>query len=85
MYGGDTVDLAELAATYAFGLVKNHGFVDGNKRIGLAAMLLFLRKNGYKLRISESEAVVMIEDIATGDVTEEQLAWWIRGRIVASV
>lgn len=80
-YAEGAVDLGTLAAAYAYGLVKNHGYVDGNKRVGLAAMLIFLRINGHRLRLTEVEAVTVIEEIASGDVTEEQLAWLIRGRM----
>lgn len=83
-YAGDACDLAELGATYAFGLVKNHGYIDGNKRVGLAALLVFLRKNGFGLRVTEPQAVVMIEQVAAGAVTEGELAAWVRERIYAS-
>src|ERR1700750_3134004 len=83
-YASDTCDLAELAAAYAFGLVKNHGYIDGNKRVGLAALLVFLRRNGFHLRITEGEAVLAMEKLAAGGVSEDQLAAWIRERLSPS-
>ncbi|HEV2131057.1 MAG TPA: type II toxin-antitoxin system death-on-curing family toxin [Longimicrobiaceae bacterium] len=74
-------DLAELTAAYGFGLAKNHGFVDGNKRIALATIALFLRINGWRLSAAEAEAVVVITDLAAGSVSEEELASWIRARM----
>ena len=74
-------DLAALAAAYAFGLAKNHGFVDGNKRIGFLAMGAFLYVNGWRLVASEPEAVVVMIDLASGSRTEQDLAAWLRERI----
>jgi death-on-curing protein len=82
-YAGDDCDLAELAAAYAFALVKNHGYVDGNKRIGLAALLVLLRRNGFYLRITEAEAVTKFENLAAGSVSEDELAAWIRENLEA--
>jgi death-on-curing protein len=79
-YSAEACDLPELAAAYGFGLVKNHGYLDGNKRVGLACLLVFLRANGLRLRVTEAEAVVTIERLAAGGVSEEDLAEWIRER-----
>jgi death on curing protein len=76
-------DLPELAAAYGFGLAKNHGFVDGNKRIALAALLLFLRLNGWRLQLTEPEAVVLMTDVAAGNVSEAELASVLRERLTA--
>ena len=67
----------ELAAAYAFGLARNHAFVDGNKRIALAAAALFLRLNGHRLVADEAEAVVTIVDLAAGHLTEPALTRWL--------
>ena len=71
-------DLAVLAASYAFGLAKNHPFVDGNKRIALLSAVVFLGLNGVELDVDNAEAVVMIRDLAAGEVDEDGLARWIR-------
>jgi len=65
-----------LAAAYAFGIVRNHPFVDGNKRTGLLAAYVFLRRNGWRLTASETEAVVTFFRLAAGEMTEAQLAEW---------
>ena len=71
-------DLATLAAAYAFGLAKNHAFVDGNKRAAFVAMYVFLGLNGYDFEAPEPEVVRTIERLAAGKVTERQLANWVR-------
>lgn len=78
-YGGDEVDLAALAAAYASGVARNHSFVDGNKRIALAAMGVFLRTNGVRLITPQPEAYAVMIDLATGELSEEDLARWLRG------
>jgi death-on-curing protein len=70
--------LAELAAAYAFGLAKNHPFIDGNKRIAFMAMLSFLRKNGVHFAPDQAQATVIILSLAAGEVSEEGLTRWIR-------
>ena len=71
-------DLAGLAAAYAFGLAKNHAFVDGNKRIAFMAMMAFLLKNGIAFAPEPAHATAMILSLAAGEVSEESLARWIR-------
>jgi death-on-curing protein len=66
-----------LAAAYCFGLAKNHAFVDGNKRIAFAAVDVFLQLNGYELEADEAESVVVVLDLAAGELSEEDLAKWI--------
>ncbi len=70
--------LADLAAAYAFGLAKNHAFVDGNKRIAFLAMAVFLRKNGVKFAPPQPVTTKMILALAAGEVSEASLARWIR-------
>lgn len=77
-----TTDLAALAAAYAFGLAKNHPFIDGNKRAALVAAYTFLAINGLELEAPEPEAVAMIVGIADGSLAEEGLASWIRSHVV---
>jgi death on curing protein len=68
----------ELAAAYAFGLAKNHAFVDGNKRIAFMAMMVFLRKNGVAFAPDPAQATKIILSLAAGEVSEESLTRWIR-------
>jgi death on curing protein len=75
-------DAAALAAGYAFGLAKNHAFVDGNKRIALVALELFLDLNGFVLNASDAACVVTILSLASGDLSEEDLVAWIRNHAV---
>jgi death-on-curing protein len=76
-----TVDLAILAAAYGFGLVKNHGFVDGNKRVALMAMYVFLFLNGMELDAPEPQAVSVMESLAAGKTSERALAEWLRNNL----
>jgi death-on-curing protein len=71
-------DLATLAAAYIFGLVKNHGYVDGNKRVAFMAAYVFLGINGYLLELDEADAATTIEHAADGRVSEPALADWLR-------
>jgi death-on-curing protein len=75
-------DAADLAAAYAYGLARNHGFVDGNKRTAWIAARLFLADNGYRLGFDPVDAVRVMEGVAGGTVTETQLAAWFRDRLV---
>ncbi len=70
--------LAELAASYAFGLAKNHAFVDGNKRIAFITMVAFLRKNGVRFSPDQARATTMMIALAAGEVSEGSLARWLR-------
>ena len=70
-------DIFELATAYAFGIVRNHPFVDGNKRTGFMAAYVFLRLHGYRLVAPEAEAVVAFQDLAAGEIDEAMLAKWI--------
>ena len=71
-------DLAVLAASLAFGLARNHAFVDGNKRIAFVATLAFLRLNGVRFSPDQKLATAMYVALAAGEVSEESLARWIR-------
>ena len=77
-------DLATLAAAYAFGLARNHGYVDGNKRVAFMAAYAFLFMNGRELEALEPEVVAVIEGLAAGHRSEVELAAWLRSRIVRS-
>ena len=74
---GDAPSVFELAAAYCSGIVKNHPFIDGNKRAGDLAVRAFLRLNGYLYEPEEAEEVVMIVALAAGEIDEDALAAWI--------
>lgn len=69
--------LARLAAAYAFGLVENHPFVDGNKRTGLVVSFTFLKLNGQRITASEEDAYQKFLALASGALSEEELAEWL--------
>jgi death-on-curing protein len=71
-------DMAALAAAYAFGLARNHAFVDGNKRIAFHAMMVFLRRNDIFFAPDPAHATSIILALAAGEVSEESLTRWIR-------
>ena len=75
-------DAAALAATYAYGIARNHPFVDGNKRTAVVVSETFLVLNGYALSASDAELVVAFLALASGDLSEEELADWFRTRLV---
>ena len=79
---GRTRDLATLAATYGFGLVRSHPYRDGNKRIAFLAQAVFLGLNGYEIEVPEAEVVTVFVNLAAGRMSENALAKWIRGHIV---
>jgi death on curing protein len=74
---GET-DLAALAAAYAFGIARNHPFVDGNKRAAFGALIVFLGLNDIDFMVPPESATAMILSLAAGEVDEEGLTRWIR-------
>jgi len=76
-YGNPDPSIAQLAAAYGFGLSRNHCFSDGNKRIALAAIDVFLQINGFELTASEPEAVAAMLALAAGEMNESKLSEWI--------
>lgn len=74
----DGTDVPALAAAYAFGLVQNHPYRDGNKRIGFLAMITFLGVNGHDFSATEAEVVSEMLALADGSISEEAVADWIR-------
>lgn len=74
----DTVDIARLAAAYLHGIVRNHPFIDGNKRTGLVLCGVFLRLNGFRLVTPLSDLYTLTLTAATGEISEERMADWIR-------
>ena len=74
-------DLADCAASYGFGLAKNHPFADGNKRAAFLAVGLFLRLNGFRLSVTQADATRTVLALAAGDLAEADFAGWIRVNI----
>jgi death-on-curing protein len=80
----EACDLAALAAAYGFGLIKNHPYRDGNKRIGLLAVATFLGINGRDLKADDAEVVTDVLGVAAGRVSERALADWIRDHMTTA-
>lgn len=80
--GEPAPDAAALAAAYAFGLARNHGFCDGNKRTAWVVARIFLADNGYRLRFDEVDAIRTMNAVGAGTIGEMQLADWFRQRLV---
>ena len=74
-------DGAALAAAYAYGIVRNHPFVDGNKRTGWVVARLFLARNGYRLQFDPHDAERTIERLADGKLSKPEVGDWFRQRI----
>ena len=72
------ISIFNLAASYSYGLALNHPFIDGNKRTALTVAAIFLEINGYSLSAKETETVVTFERLASGLLTETQLALWFK-------
>jgi death-on-curing protein len=68
----------DLSASYAFGLVKNHAFIDGNKRVGFLVAALFLEINGWRLHADEADAAVRTFALAAGAMDEAEYAAWLK-------
>jgi death-on-curing protein len=75
-YGKPT--MFDLAASYGFGLIKNHPFIDGNKRAGFITAVTFLELNGYRFHASEAEAAVRMLALAAGEMSEKKFAVWLK-------
>lgn len=78
VYSDDEPDLAALAAAYAFGIIRNHPFVDGNKRTGYVVCRTFLELDGCSLGASREEKYLTFLRLADGGLSESELADWIR-------
>ncbi|MCU7863046.1 MAG: type II toxin-antitoxin system death-on-curing family toxin [Candidatus Thiodiazotropha sp. (ex Lucinoma borealis)] len=72
----DEPSIFDLAASYCYGLANNHPFIDGNKRIALTIAAMFLELNGCSLNAPEPNAVVIIEELAAGNLSEDDLSTW---------
>jgi death on curing protein len=82
VYGDPSPDAAALATAYAYGLARNHGFSDGNKRTAWVVARLFLADNSVSLAFTEIDAIQVMVGVAAGEVTESELVEWFRARIV---
>lgn len=80
-YGNAEPDLAALAAAYAFGIAKNHAFVDGNKRTSAVVTETFLDLNSAHMTVDDAELVQTWVDLGAGSMSEHDLATWIRARL----
>ena len=81
-YGQPPPDAAQLAAAYAYGLARNHGFSDGNKRTAWVVARVFLADNDIQLAFSEIDAIHTMQAVASGTLDEQPLAVWFRQRMV---
>jgi death on curing protein len=79
---GEDVDAASLAAAYAFGLARNHPFLDGNKRAAFVVMELFLNLNGWILDADDGQCISTMVSVAAGSISEKALANWLRSHLV---
>ena len=77
-YSDGQVDVAAMAASYAYGIATNHPFIDGNKRTALVVSFVFVELNGYTITASEVDAYTTILALAAGDLSEDELADWFR-------
>lgn len=80
---GDKPDIVDLAAAYTFGIVRNHPFLDGNKRTGFVVGVLFHEMNGFRFTAAEESAAQMIVSLAAGSLGESALAAWLRANVKA--
>jgi death-on-curing protein len=78
---GENPDLAALAASYAFGIAKNHPFLDGNKRTALVVAVTFLNLNGYDFDAPSEDTYTVFLSLADGSISEDDLAAWFRPRL----
>ncbi|MCY7374602.1 MAG: type II toxin-antitoxin system death-on-curing family toxin [Pyrinomonadaceae bacterium] len=83
-YSEETPDISALAASYGFGIAKNHPFIDGNKRTALVVARTFLLLNGFSLNASQEEKYLTFLKLAEGNLSEEELAAWFKEKIQAA-
>ena len=81
---GEAPDTIDMAAAYTVGIVRNHPFVDGNKRTGFVVGVLFLELNGYRLTASEEDATQAVLGLAAGMIDEASFTRWLRANVSRS-
>lgn len=83
-YGNPPPSIEDMAAAYAYGIAKNHPFIDGNKRSALVACILFLNRNGYDISVSMEDCYIAILKLAEGITSEAELSAWITKNLVVT-
>jgi death-on-curing protein len=83
-YGSPKPDAAALAAAYAFGIIRNHPFVDGNKRTAYVLCRTFLKLNGVDIDAPEAEKYLTFVAVADGSLNEDDLVEWIRAHLITA-
>jgi death-on-curing protein len=79
----DDADIFQLAASYAFGIIRNHAFIDGNKRTALVVSLTFLDRNGWDISAQKEDIYITFLHLADGSLSEEELAAWFRKHAIS--
>lgn len=82
-YYDQNASLASIAASLGLGLIKNHAFIDGNKRVGLAAFVAFLKLNGHTLSCSAEEEIEMVQKAAASEINEAEWTAWVESVVAA--
>jgi len=77
-YGYEGADIYRLAADYGYGIARNHPFIDGNKRTAFQVMYVFLKVNSWNLDAPEPEVVLVMRSLAAGELSEDELAQWLK-------
>jgi death on curing protein len=77
----DARDIVQMAAAYIAGIVRNHPFIDGNKRTGFVTGVLFLELNGYRFKAAEGETAQAVFALASGSLTETEFTAWLRSNV----
>jgi len=83
-YSEETPDISALAASLAYGIAKNHPFIDGNKRTALVVSRTFLLLNGFNIEATQEEKYLTFWKLAEGNLSEEELANWFQSKLVAN-
>ncbi|MFZ3331922.1 MAG: type II toxin-antitoxin system death-on-curing family toxin [Candidatus Acidiferrales bacterium] len=78
---GDNPDIVDMAAAYAIGIIRNHPFLDGNKRTGFVIGVLFLEINGYRFNATEEAAAQVVLNLAAGQIEDAAFAAWMRANV----
>lgn len=81
-YSEETPDISALAASLAYGIAKNHPFIEGNKRMALVVGRTFLLLNGFNIEVTQEEKYLTFLKLAEGNLSEEELAAWIRQKLI---